>query len=116
MLLDRLDVDAGELAARTGWTVKPEGACSGEVCVPLPAEVRTASGRIDATVLAGRLGMPLVADEVHGQWSLGPATVTGRTLATAQVPEVVLDDLEGRPFSLSSLRGSKVVVTAWASW
>lgn len=116
MLLDRLDVDAGELAARTGWTVKAEGACSGEVCVPLPDEVRTAAGRVDVTVLAARLGMPLVADEAHELWALGPATVTGRTLATAQVPEVVLDDLEGRPFSLSSLRGTKVVVNAWASW
>ena len=29
-----------DFAARSGWTVKPEGACKGEVCVPLPATAR----------------------------------------------------------------------------
>ena len=35
MILDRLDIDADEFAAGTGWEIKPEGACKGDVCVPL---------------------------------------------------------------------------------
>jgi hypothetical protein len=119
VLLNDLVVDAGEFAARTGWTIKPEGACKGEVCVPLPDDVRAAdgSGRIDVAALAGRLGMPLVQHEGTDLWALGPETApTGRALTTAVAPELTLPDANGMPFSLSSLRGQKVVMVAWASW
>ena len=63
MILEELAVDAGVFEARTGWAIKPQGACKGEVCVPLPRSPWLADGRLDPTVLAERLGMPLVADE-----------------------------------------------------
>jgi hypothetical protein len=47
---------------------------------------------------------------------VGPASLTGRALATAQAPELTLPDLDGNVFSLSSLRGQKVIVVSWASW
>jgi hypothetical protein len=50
-------------------------------------------------------------------WALGPETaITGRALTTAVAPELTLPDVEGNPFSLSSLHGQKVVLVAWASW
>jgi hypothetical protein len=117
MLLDALVVDPGVLAARTGWTVKDEGACKADVCVPLPEDARTADGRVDVQVLARRLGMPIVADEEHGIWALGPETaVTGTALTTAVAPELVLPTIDGDAFELSSLRGQKVLLIAWASW
>jgi len=116
VILERLEVDRAELRQRTGWEVKPEGACRGDVCVPLPADAVTPEGALDARVLAQRLGMPLVSDAEHGLWALGPASVTGRSLDTAVAPELVLPDLDGRPFDLSSLLGRKVVLVAWASW
>jgi hypothetical protein len=68
-------------------------------------------------VISERLGMPLVADEPHGIWALGPeTTVTGRALTSAVAPELVLPDADGNPFKLSSLRGRKVLLVAWASW
>ena len=117
MLLDRLDVDPATFTARTGWEIKPEGACKAEVCVPLPPSSRAGDGSLDVRVLADRLGMPLVGDEAHRLWALGPETaVTGRALTTALAPELTLPDIDGRPFDLSSLRGQKVVLVAWASW
>ena len=116
MILERPTVEPDELARQTGWVVKPEGACKGEVCVPLPGDVRLDDGSLDASTLAERLGMPLVHDEDAGLWALGPATVTGRTLDTAVVPELELPDLDGNPFRLSSLHGRKVLLVAWASW
>ena len=116
MILDDLDVTDEAFAAGTGWTIKPQGACLGEVCVPLPPEVRGSDGRIDVAVAADRLRMPLVHDEAHGLWSLGPASVTGRALATAEAPELTLPDLDGNPFRLSTLHGRKVLLVAWASW
>jgi hypothetical protein len=60
--------------------------------------------------------MPLVHDGQHDLWALGPESLTGRALVSATAPELVLPDVDGRPFVLSSLRGQKVVLVAWASW
>ena len=84
---------------------------------PAAAVVRAGDGSLDVRVLADRLGMPLVGDEAHRLWALGPETaVTGRALTTALAPELTLPDIDGRPFDLSNLRGQKVVLVAWASW
>ncbi len=115
MILDGLTVDKEDVRLGTGWELKPEGACKGAVCVPLPPEA-TANGSVDVRILAERLGMPLLHDEGHDVWVLGPESLTGRALTTAEAPELVLPDLNREPFSLSSLRGQKVVLTAWASW
>jgi hypothetical protein len=108
-------VSAEELQSRTGWAIKPQGACKGEVCVPLEAGVRS-NGKVDLQAFAQHLGMPLVHDAGFGLWALGPESLGGRALTTAVAPELVLPDLDGKPFALSSLRGSTVVLTAWASW
>ena len=115
MLLTTDLVDPDRFAEETGWAVKPEGACKGDLCVPLPDDVRRGD-ELDATVLADRLGMPLLRDERHGVTALGPATVMGRALETAAAPELELPDLDGNPFRLSSLHGKKVLLVAWASW
>jgi hypothetical protein len=113
MILKTLVVNAQELERRTGWGIKPEGACKGEVCVPLPT--RTGTAQVDARVLAERLRMPLLHDEVHKVWCLGPEA-GGRVLSSAVLPDIVLPDLEGNPFALRELRGQKVLLVAWASW
>ena len=95
--------------------MKPEGACKGEVCVPLPPEAGV-DGGLDVNVIAERLGMPLVRDEAHRLWALGPETLNGRVLTTAVAPELELPDVNGQMFQLSFLRGQKVVMAAWASY
>jgi hypothetical protein len=116
VILTSLAVGAADLEARTGWAIKPEGACKGEVCVPLPPG--TVEGDVvDARRFAERVGMPVVQHEGADLWSLGPETaVTGRALTTAAAPDLVLPDLDGNPFRLSSLRDQKVLLVAWASW
>jgi hypothetical protein len=116
VLLTDGSVDDTQFAEQTGWVVKPQGACKGDICVPLPPEVRTTSGALDVGVLSQRLGMPLVRDDAHRISVLGPATVAGRTLETADAPELELPDLDGSVFRLSSLHGRKVLLLAWASW
>jgi hypothetical protein len=109
VILHSLEVDPAELAARTGWEVKPEGACKADRCVPLP------EGGLDARVLSDRLGMALVEDPHRGVWALGPEA-GGHALLSARLPELELPDRHGRPVALRSLRGTKVVMVAWASW
>lgn len=116
MILTSDTIDPVEFEARTGWAIKPEGACKGEVCVPLPGG-RLDDGAVDVTVLADRLGMPLVTDEATGLRVLGPDTaVTGRALTTATAPDLVLPSIDGAPCRIADLRPQKVVLVAWASW
>jgi hypothetical protein len=105
-----LDVKPDAFSRATGWEIKAEGACKGEVCVNLP------EGGFDLVRTAERLGMAVVQDEDLGLWAVGPETVGGRALATAQAPELVLPDINGRHFRLSSLRGRKVVLVSWAPY
>ena len=112
MILDRLEIEAEELERRTGWTLAPEGMCKGDRCVPLSLGD---DGTLDARELSERLGMALVHDPEHALWSLGPES-EGHVLASASLPEITLPDRHGNPFSLSALRGSKVLLVAWASW
>ena len=114
VLLDTLRVDPSTFAARTGWEVKPQGACKGDACVPLPPDA-VHDGLLDVEAVADRLGMPLLHDAEQGLWSLGPAS-GGRALTTAVAPDLVLPTLDGEPFPLSRLRGRKVLIAAWASW
>lgn len=112
MILESLTISIETLERRTGWTVKPEGLCKGEVCVPLP----DGAGRhLDVQVLAERLNMPLIHDEQHSLWCLGP-DAGGKALSTAESPDLELPDFDGNPFRLRSLRGRKVLLIAWASW
>ncbi|GAC1332944.1 MAG: hypothetical protein NVSMB13_21720 [Mycobacteriales bacterium] len=114
MISDQLFAEERLVAAETGWLLKPEGACKGERCVPLPGEARR-DGRVDVRVLAERLRMPLVHDTERGLWALGPES-GGQALADATAPDLVLPNLAGEPIALSSLRGRKVLIAAWASW
>jgi hypothetical protein len=109
VILDTLDIDVSAFEQGTGWTIKPEGACKGEVCVPLP-------GGFSLAGATERLGMAVVTDDVTGLTSVGPASLGGRALASAEAPELVLADLEGTEFRLSSLRGKKVVLVSWAPY
>lgn len=109
MITDTMDVDAVAFERGTGWAIKPQGACKGDVCVPLPHGFSLADA-------AERLGMAIVRDEATQLVAIGPESLGGRALATAEAPELVLDDLDGNEFRLSSLRGHKVIIVAWAPY
>ena len=62
MLWHSPTISKSEFEAQTGWQFKPEGACKGEVCIPLnpaPGE------QLELAVIAEQMGMPLVADTEH---------------------------------------------------
>lgn len=114
MLTDALTVEREVFEARTGWKFEPQGACKGDVCVPLAEPVEGPTIRIDT--IADQLGLALVHDADFGLWAVGPETIGSRALATATAPNLVLPDLDGSTFELASLRGSKVVLVAWSPY
>jgi hypothetical protein len=116
MITSTLDVGRDDLARRTGWEIKPQGACKGDICVPLHGRLESDGDTVDLETLAPLLGMALVHDEAHGLWAVGPES-GGRALSTARLPDIELPDIRtGEPFALRSLLGQKVVLAAWASW
>ena len=119
---DNLWLSAADLTRTSGWELKPEGACIGDVCVPIPparaAEFVRDSGRaFNLAALARYLGEPVVHDDNHGVWYFGEAAATRRaTLTSLEAPEFELPDLDGKMHRLSDYRGKKVLLAAWASW
>ena len=117
MLLRSLSVSRSEFETGTGWQLKPQGACQGDVCIPLSSRVGDSAGDpVDVARVAKDIGMPLVAAPEHGLWALGPASIGSRALASAEAPDLRLPDLGGKEFRLSGLRGQKVLLYAWAPY
>jgi hypothetical protein len=119
---DDLWVPVDQLAAVTGWHLRPEGACRGEQCVPIPrgreAEfLRDSPARFNIAALARWLGQPVVHDAAHGVWLVGEAAGDRRRQRQSlRAPDFSLPDLDGRVHSLSDYRGKKVFLVSWASW
>ena len=117
---DALWLPVESLQDMTGWVLKPEGACLGERCVPIPpgreAQLVRA-GEFNITALAAHLGQPVLRDVAHGVVAIGESA-EGRAgkLRTLQAPDFTLPDLDGRLHSLSDYRGRKLFLASWASW
>ena len=110
---DGLWLSAEDAERTTGWTLKPEGMCRDELCVPMPVR----DGRIDVAAFWARLGQPVVHDAGGGTWVLGTgAAQRNEALAGLVAPDFTLPDLAGVPHTLSTLRGKKVFLCTWASW
>jgi hypothetical protein len=114
MIIQSLEIPREEFESKSGWQLKPEGACMGDRCVPLPGNP-ISSRTVDVRLISEALEMPIVHDSLHGLYAVGPAS-GGALLAAAVCPEIELPNLDGKMFKISSLRGRKVVVVSWASW
>jgi hypothetical protein len=100
----------------TGWTLKPEGMCRAELCVPMPASA-VKGDEVDVEAFWTKLGGPVVASEAGDVWALGaPAEERNAALEGLQAPDFTLPDVDGTPRKLSQLRGKKVFLATWASW
>ena len=110
MIVDDLELDPDAFAAGTGWAIEPEGACRGDICVPL-------GGAADLESVAARLGMPIVSDPGSGLHAIGPASYAGRVLPSVQAPDLELPTVLGDGvWRLAEQRGRRTVIVAWAPW
>ncbi|MCY4069356.1 MAG: redoxin domain-containing protein [Acidimicrobiaceae bacterium] len=111
-----------ELPAATGWQMKPEGACLGELCVPLP-ESKRAEWTVDTedgawlnySEFADMIGQKQAHD--GDVWSLSSVPEVRRSgLESAIAPDFEVAERNGDTLRLSDLRGRKVVLFTWSSW
>jgi len=113
---DTANVDGAALAEATGWTLKPEGLCRGEVCVALLGRsVDAGDGRVDLVEWAAALGLPLAVDAEHGVAALAPASHPPAASGEA-APDLDLPDVDGTVRSFGDQSGRKRVLVTWASW
>ena len=109
-----------DLEQATGWSMKPEGFCLGDVCVPVPAGDRSRyvdGDRLNAAAFWRRLGNPIVHDASGEIWVLGTgASDRATSLQSLEAPDFELPDLSGVTHTLSEQRGKKVLLVTWASW
>jgi len=117
---DDLWISPHELAQATGWALKPEGFCHGDVCVPVPAANRASyvdGEQVNATALWKRLGNPIAHDASTETWAFGTgASDRAAALQSLEAPDFALPDLAGVTHSLGEQRGKKVLLVTWASW
>jgi hypothetical protein len=113
-------VPLADLERVSGWALKPEGVCSGDICVPIPAGKQSEFVRPGAFNLAAlwrHLGRPVLYDQAQEGWLLGEDLEGPRAqLAAVEAPDFALPDLQGRVHTLSEHRGKKVFLISWASW
>ena len=113
---DGLWMSPADAEKATGWTLKPEGMCRADACVPLPASALRPN-EIDVAAFWRKLGGPAISSDDKGVWALGaPAEERNAALEGLVAPDFTLPDIDGTPRTLSQLRGKKVFLATWASW
>ena len=114
----RLTISGESLEATLGWTLKPEGLCRGDVCVPVRDRSTLVAGdSIDVEGLAAALGRPAVVDAARGVAALGTAaTSVTEAMRSLDAPDFTLPDLDGRMVSLKDFDQHKRLILAWSSW
>jgi hypothetical protein len=107
---------AADAARITGWTLKPEGMCRDDQCVPLPSTA-VVGERVDVEAFWRRLGNPVLCADDRETWVLGAgAGERNAALTGLMAPDFTLPDLSGTRHTLSDLRSKKVLLVTWASW
>lgn len=112
----RLEAEALERAL--GWKLEPQGLCRGDVCMPIAGRPGlVADGRVDLAGFAALTQRPLVLDLEERVAALGASgRERGEALRGGIAPDFTLPDLGGHEWTLSSFRGKKVLLIAYASW
>ncbi|CAB4897794.1 unannotated protein [freshwater metagenome] len=102
----------------TGWTLKPEGLCRGDVCAPIYHRDKVlADGLIDLQEAAPIIGLSVVTDPDRGVAALtASAPARAQEMISLQAPDFTLSNLAGEPVSLHDFNRRKVLLLAWSSW
>ena len=98
--------DGPAVAEALGWTLKPEGLCRDETCVPLFGRSVTAA-----------LGLLVAHDQAAGVVAVAQSAESHqREVVDGRAPRLDLSDVNGKPVSFDDYSGRKRVLVTWASW
>lgn len=114
----KLSVSNSVLKQATGWSLKPEGLCRDQVCVPVRnVESLIKDNQVDLAEFARLVSQNLVIDAQRKVVALGEqAQIRGTEMATLEAPDFTLPDIHGRQVSFSDYNRRKRLLLAWSSW
>jgi hypothetical protein len=115
---DRVLVESQQLPDALGWTLKPEGLCRDDVCVPVRERASLFhDDRLDVAAVADALGRRSVVDADAAIIAVALGGEQRRdALQLLVAPDFELPDLDGSPHRLSEWRGRKRLLHAFSSW
>jgi hypothetical protein len=117
---DDLLIRPDDLPTINGFTLKPEGACYEDMCVPIGESLfveQDGEKWFDLTAFADLLGQPYVADTQARVWSF--AEIPSRRdsmMVDAMAPDFEVTDREGQVVRMADLKGKKALIVTWSSW
>ena len=114
----KLGVSADDFARATGWTLKAEGLCKDEICVPVRDTAAMSNGSaIDVAEFVRATGRNMVIDSSRNVLAMGEqAASRAASMATLDAPNFTLPDINGNLVSLSDFANRKKLILAWSSW
>jgi len=119
----QLWITTEDLKRATGFELKPQGACRGDLCFPLPkvrreefVQKRAGKTWFNLVAFATLVHQPVAHDEALATWNFGLRADQSQSLASLKAPDFSLPDVNGKMHALSDFRGKKVLLLTWASW
>ena len=114
----KVSVSNSVLEQATGWSLKPEGLCRDQVCVPVRnVEALIKNNQVDLAEFARLLSQNLVIDAQRKVVALGEqAQIRSTEMATLEAPDFTLPDIHGQQVSFSDYNRRKRLLLAWSSW
>jgi AhpC/TSA family len=113
-------IDPADLVRVNGFEVKPQGACFGDLCIPMTGSLmveRGGSRWFDLEAFADLLGQQYVADREARVWSFAEIPAKRENmLVNAMAPDFEVKDRTGKVIRLSDYRGKKALIVTWSSW
>ena len=106
------------LEQATGWSLKSEGLCRDQVCVPVRnVQALIKDDQVDLAEFARLVSQNIVIDAQRKVVALGEqAQIRGTEMATLGAPDFALPDIHGRQVSFSDYNRRKRLLLAWSSW
>ena len=106
------------LEQATGWSLKPEGLCRDQVCVPVRnVQALIKDNQVDLGEFALLVSQNIVIDVQRKVVVFGEqAQIRGTEMATLEAPDFTLPDIHGRQVSFSDYNRRKRLLLAWSSW
>ena len=107
-----------DLEGATGWVLKPEGICKGDICYPVRNAGELSDGvNIDLTTFAKLTNQNLVFDREYEVAALGDLAPTrAESMSSLDAPDFKLPDIHGKQVSFSDFSRRKRLLLAWSSW